>query len=75
MSIEWFTLISTAHRQGQRRDPLEDPLEGPDWQGLGWAAQAFAALLGRGAVSAMPQKYRKPVLGKSGPVVEERVCV
>ena len=75
MSIEWYTLLETARRQGPKRDPLQDPLEGADWQELGWAVRAIAALVAPRGEATTPQKYRKPVVGPHMPDAEGRICV
>lgn len=73
MSIEWFTLMDASRRHGRPRHPFQDPLEGEDWRGLGWAVSAFASLLRRRAEPAPPQKHRKPVLEQHP--AEGRICV
>ena len=39
MLLNWIMLASALHKDSrrQRKDPLADPLDAPEWDGLRWA--------------------------------------
>lgn len=42
----WIVILSKhlESQQRARRDPLSDPLDGSDWDGLGWAVRLLCRL-------------------------------
>lgn len=46
MHLNWLLIFEHARRRpnGKREHPLADPLERPEWQGLGWAVVLMARL-------------------------------
>ena len=75
MSIEWFNLMEAPRRLGRKSQALEDPLNGEDWQRLGWAMSAIAYLIRQSVGMAAPQKHRKPPIGNLQADAEGRICV
>ncbi|EJC78599.1 hypothetical protein Rleg4DRAFT_0166 [Rhizobium leguminosarum bv. trifolii WSM2297] len=49
MLLNWVVLFNELqiYNRRARRDPFADPLEGPQWRGLLWAASAIARLAAR----------------------------
>ncbi|MDR9775419.1 hypothetical protein [Rhizobium hidalgonense] len=49
MLLNWVVLFNELqiYNRRVRRDPFADPLEGPEWRGLLWAASAIARLSAR----------------------------
>ncbi|WP_106795314.1 hypothetical protein [Rhizobium sp. H4] len=49
MLLNWFVLfeeVETRNRR-MRRDPMADPLDGPEWRGLLWIIPIFSYLSSR----------------------------
>lgn len=71
MSIEWFTLMDVSRRRG-RGHLLEDPLERPEWHGLGWLMPVLRQSAAPPS-AAGPQNNRKPVLGATNVNADGRI--
>ncbi|MBR0556230.1 hypothetical protein J5J10_11130 [Ciceribacter sp. L1K23] len=65
MLLNWLLIFEHARkRQGARREhPLADPLERPEWQGLGWVVAIFARVSRRRRTvkRAAPERACAPV--------------
>lgn len=46
MFLNWLLIFEHARKRpgGRPAHPLSDPLDGPEWQGLGWVVTIFAGL-------------------------------
>lgn len=49
MLLNWIMLSNELHRQSrrQRQDPLADPLDAPEWDGLRWALPLLSRMAWR----------------------------
>lgn len=49
MLLNWIMLANELHRHSrrQRKDPLADPLDAPEWDGLRWALPLLSLLARR----------------------------
>lgn len=71
MFLNWFLIFEHARkRPGARPEhPLSDPLERPEWQGLGWAVTLLSrgSRRRRGEKAATAEPSRDPVEGCYAP--------
>ncbi|GAA3114700.1 hypothetical protein GCM10010520_68230 [Rhizobium viscosum] len=71
MLLNWIMLANELNRKSrrQRQDPLADPLDAPEWDGLRWALPLLS-LLARGQYKAdqapAPKNRVKCVMTASG---------
>lgn len=49
MLLNWIMLANELHRKSrqQRQDPLADPLDAPEWDGLRWALPLLSLMARR----------------------------
>lgn len=61
MQEQWAIIWATRQRDRHRdkTGSLDDPLDGPEWDGLRWSLPVFSFLLSRGD-RAKPRSTRKP---------------
>lgn len=74
-SLIWTYSNAAAARSRKRRDPFADPLEGSQWDGLGWSVPLFSRMI---ASRRAPQENRqkiKEVERFTGAVPARTVCV
>ena len=66
MLLNWIILFEELESRNRRmrRDPMADPLDGPEWRGLLWIIPIMAYLASRRGETRRPRRH-KAQLGRS----------
>lgn len=78
MDIQWSLILTQSYAtatRGKTRDAFADPLEGPEWENLGWLVPLAARLIARSDRQIKKEQKIKQVERFTEAAPPKAVCV